>query len=162
MTQSNNSVVLEIQASDDLVFPSSASLINNAIIIAYKKSENSFDCPIGITVRLVDHDEGLSINSKFNNKSYATNVLAFLGDLEQEKELGLAPPFLGDIVVCLTVVEQEARALDISVSSHFIHMVVHGFLHLLGYDHNNEKEENRMKLLENKVLKVLYERGELN
>ena len=104
----------------------------------------------------------MSINSKFNNKSYATNVLAFVGDLEQEKELGLSPPFLGDIVVCLGVVEQEASELDISVSSHFIHMVVHGFLHLLGYDHFNDEEENKMKLVENKVLKALDERGVLN
>ena len=62
----------------------------------------------------------------------------------------------------LNVVEKEASALDISVSSHFIHMVVHGFLHLLGYDHFSDEEENKMKLLENKVLAVLDERGELN
>ena len=162
MTQSNNSIVLDIQASNDLVSPSSCDSINNAISIAYEKSEIRYDYPIGITVRMVDHDEGLSINSKFNNKSYATNVLAFLGDLEKEKELGLTPPFLGDIVVCLAVVEQEAKTLDISVSSHFIHMVVHGFLHLLGYDHFNDEEENKMKLVENKVLKALDERGVLN
>ena len=111
MTENNNSIVLDIQASDDLVFPSSSDLINNAIIIAYEKSEISHDCSIGVTVRLVDHDEGLSINSKFNNKSNATNVLAFIGDIEQEKELGLSPPFLGDIVVCLAVVEKEALSL---------------------------------------------------
>ena len=162
MTENNNSIVLDIQASDDLVFPSSSDLINNAIIIAYEKSEISHDYSIGVTLRLVDHDEGLSINSKFNNKSNATNVLAFIGDIEQEKELGLSPPFLGDIVVCLAVVEKEASALDISVSSHFIHMVVHGFLHLLGYDHFSDEEENKMKLLENEVLAVLDERGELN
>ena len=76
--------------------------------------------------------------------------------------MGLSPPFLGDIVVCLAVVEKEASALDISVSSHFIHMVVHGFLHLLGYDHFCDEEENKMKLIENKVLAILDERGELN
>ena len=162
MTENNNSIVLDIQSSDDLVFPNSSDLINNAINIAYEKSEISFDCSIGVTVRLVDHDEGSSINSEFNNKNNATNVLAFIGDLDQEKELGLSPPFLGDIVVCLDIVEQEASASDISVSSHFIHMVVHGFLHLLGYDHFNDEEENKMKLIENKVLAVLDERGELN
>jgi len=162
MTENNNSIVLDMQSSDDLVFPNSSDLINNAINIAYEKSEISYDYSIGITVRLVDYDEGLRINSKFNNKSNATNVLAFIGDLDQEKELGLSPPFLGDIVVCLDIVEQEASASDISVSSHFIHMVVHGFLHLLGYDHFNDEEENKMKLIENKVLAVLDERGELN
>ncbi len=162
MTENNNSIVLDIQSSDDLVFPNSSDLINNAINIAYEKSEISYDYSIGITVRLVDYDEGLRINSKFNNKSNATNVLAFIGDLDQEKELGLSPPFLGDIVVCLDIVEQEASASDISVSSHFIHMVVHGFLHLLGYDHFNDEEENKMKLIENKVLAVLDEKGELN
>lgn len=162
MTENNNSIVLDIQSSDDLVFPNSSDLINNAINIAYEKSEISYDYSIGITVRLVDYDEGLRINSKFNNKSNATNVLAFIGDLDQEKELGLSPPFLGDIVVCLDIVEQEASASDISVSSHFIHMVVHGFLHLLGYDHFNDEEENKMKLIENKVLAVLDDRGELN
>tara|TARA_B100001996_G_C18392874_1_gene489899 strand:+ start:28 stop:516 length:489 start_codon:yes stop_codon:yes gene_type:complete len=162
MTEENNPIVLDIQASNNLVFPSSSHLINNAINIAYEKSEISYDYSIGITVRLVDYDEGLRINSKFNNKSNATNVLAFIGDLDQEKELGLSPPFLGDIVVCLDIVEQEASASDINVSSHFIHMVVHGFLHLLGYDHFNDEEENKMKLIENKVLAVLDERGELN
>ena len=162
MTENNNSIVLDIQASDYLVFPSSRDLINNAISIAYEKSDVSHDYSIGITVRVVDHDEGLSINSKFNNKTNATNVLAFIGELEEEKELGISPPFLGDIVVCLAVVEKEASSLNISVSSHFIHMVVHGFLHLLGYDHFNDEEENKMKLIENKVLAVLDERGELN
>ena len=162
MTENNNSIVLDIQASDDLVFPSSSDLINNAISIAYEKSDVSHDYSIGITVRVVDHDEGLSINSKFNNKTKATNVLAFIGELEEEKELGISPPFLGDIVVCLAVVEKEASSLNISVSSHFIHMVVHGFLHLLGYDHFNDEEENKMKLIENKVLAILDERGELN
>jgi len=162
MTEKNNSIVLDMQSSDDLVFPNSSDLINNAINIAYEKSEISYDYSIGITIRLVDYDEGLRINSKFNNKTNATNVLAFIGDLDQEKELGLSPPFLGDIVVCLDIVEQEASASDISVSSHFIHMVVHGFLHLLGYDHFNDEEENKMKLIENKVLAVLDDRGELN
>jgi probable rRNA maturation factor len=67
----------------------------------------------------------------------------------------VSPPFLGDIIVCQTVIEEEARSLDIEVSSHFIHMVVHGFLHLLGYDHLNDEQENKMKSIENKVLAEL-------
>ena len=95
---------------------------------------------MGSEMGIRNRDEGMGINSKCNNKSNATNVLAFIGDIEQEKEVGLSPPFLGDIVVCLAVVEKADSALYISVSSHFIHMVVRGFLHLLGYDHFSDEE----------------------
>jgi len=155
MIENNNSFVIDIQTSGDLVFPSSIELINRAIAITYEISDKSYNYCIGMTIRLVDFDEGLSINKKFKKKNKPTNVLAFLGELEKEKALGVSPPFIGDIIVCQTVVEQEAKSLDIEVSSHFIHMVVHGFLHLLGYDHLNDEQENKMKSIENKVLAEL-------
>jgi probable rRNA maturation factor len=75
-------------------------------------------------------------------------VLAFPADLPGEIEV----PFLGDLVICGAVVEREAREQGKSVESHWAHMVVHGSLHLLGYDHGTDDEAARMEALEVQIL----------
>lgn len=147
--------IVDFQSSDNMTFPVETLLMNKAIKIAYVNASQTYNYPVGVTLRLVNSEEGLSINKQFKKINKPTNVLAFSGDLEKERTLGISPPFLGDIIVCLPVVEKEAKALNIGVSSHFLHMVIHGFLHLLGYDHNTDKEEIEMMQLENLVLTEL-------
>ena len=147
--------IVDFQSSDNMTFPVETLLMNKAIKIAYVNASQTYNYPVGVTLRLVNSEEGLSINKQFKKINKPTNVLAFTGDLEKERTLVMSPPFLGDIIVCLPVVEKEAKALNIGVSSHFLHMVIHGFLHLLGYDHNTDKEEIEMMQLENLVLTEL-------
>ena len=147
--------IVDFQSSNNMTFPVETLLMNKAIKIAYVNASKTYNYPVGVTLRLVNSEEGLSINKQFKKINKPTNVLAFTGDLEKERTLGISPPFLGDIIVCLPVVEKEAKALNIGVSSHFLHMVIHGFLHLLGYDHNTDKEEIKMIQLENLVLTEL-------
>jgi probable rRNA maturation factor len=108
--------------------------------------------PIGnITVRLVGDDESQRLNSTYRNKSGATNVLAFSGPQDPT----LVPDedrALGDIVICLPVVYREARDQGKHAVAHMAHMAVHGTLHLLGFDHDNEADARRMEDLETLIL----------
>jgi|TARA_B100000959_G_scaffold283034_1_gene350928 probable rRNA maturation factor len=155
MKTEDSSFIVDFQSSDNMSFPVKALLVNKAIKIAYVNASQTYNYTFGITLRLVDSEEGRFINKQFKKINQPTNVLAFSGDLEKERALGITPPFLGDIIVCLPVVEKEAKALHKGVSSHFLHMVIHGFLHLLGYDHHTDKEEKQMIQLEKLVLTEL-------
>ena len=84
-----------------------------------------------VTIRVTDEEEMRALNDRWRNVNRPTNVLSFpLGD----KSDGL-PGLLGDVVVCAPVIRQEAAAQDKSARAHWAHIVIHGVLHLLGYDH---------------------------
>jgi len=104
-----------------------------------------------LTIRIVDEKEGTELNEKWRKSNGATNVLSFPIDGIEEK----APDYIGDIVICAPVVEKEATQQDKSLSAHWAHMVVHGTLHLLGYDHTEEKEAEIMESLETDILEKL-------
>lgn len=104
-----------------------------------------------ISVRLVDREEMAALNRQYRDKAGPTNVLSFPSDLPPE--LGL--PLLGDIVICAPVVREEARQQDKSERAHWAHMLVHGTLHLLGYDHVEEDDATAMEALESTILKQL-------
>jgi len=97
-----------------------------------------------ITLRLVDEDEGQALNRDYRGKDYATNVLTFVYD-----DL---PQLAGDIVICPAVVEREAQQQNKSVTAHYAHLVVHGVLHLHGYDHEDEAEAREMEALETQIV----------
>ena len=101
-----------------------------------------------ITVRFVDTDEGRSLNRTYRSKDYATNVLSF--PYQQE------PSLCGDLVLCAPVVAIEASAQGKSLEAHYAHLIVHGMLHLQGYDHETGKKEAReMENQERRVLAAL-------
>ena len=85
-----------------------------------------------ITVRFVEAEEGRLLNKDFRSKDYATNVLSFPYESE--------PIVCGDLVICAPVVEREAAEQDKALEAHFAHLVVHGILHLQGYDHETGKK----------------------
>lgn len=101
-----------------------------------------------VSLRLVDEEEIRMLNSTYRHKDYATNVLSFPADLPEE----LALPLLGDIVVCAHVVGREAQEQGKTWEAHWAHMLVHGTLHLLGYDHVEDEEALEMESLETRII----------
>ncbi len=104
-----------------------------------------------LTVRIVDATEGAALNERWRGKQGPTNVLSFpLSGLED-----LAPGLLGDIVLCAPVLKAEAAAQGKSIAQHCAHLLVHGALHLLGYDHVTSREARVMERLETGLLAEL-------
>jgi len=101
-----------------------------------------------ISLRIVDEDESQALNHQYRGKDKPTNVLSFPADIPPE--LGL--PLLGDLVICAQVVAREAEQQHKALSAHWAHMVVHGTLHLLGYDHIEDDEAEIMENLETRIL----------
>lgn len=97
-----------------------------------------------VTVRFVDAEEGRSLNAQYRGKEYATNVLTFPYARE--------PALSGDLVLCLPVVLREAAEQGKTASAHFAHLVVHGMLHLQGYDHETGTEARIMEQMERDIL----------
>ncbi len=104
-----------------------------------------------LTIRLVDTEESQQLNKQYRQKDKATNVLSFPFEVPEGIELNL----LGDLVICAQVVEQEAKTQQKALFDHWAHMVVHGCLHLLGYDHINDDKADEMEALEIKILAQL-------
>ncbi len=104
-----------------------------------------------VSVRITDADEITMLNRQYRGKDYATNVLSFPADLPPELKL----PHLGDIAICADVVEREAREQNKSSEAHWAHMVIHGTLHLLGYDHVDDADAEIMEALEIEILRTL-------
>jgi len=102
-----------------------------------------------LTLRFVDEAEARALDRNFRGKDHATNVLTFaLGDATAEPSHVEA-----DIVICVPVVEREARQQDKSFDDHVAHLVVHGTLHACGHDHETDREAAAMEALEGKVLR---------
>lgn len=104
-----------------------------------------------LSVRVVDEAEITALNHEFRGKDYPTNVLSF----PYEAMPGVESALLGDIVICAPVVAREAIEQGKPVESHWAHMVIHGALHLLGHDHHDAAEADRMEQLETRLLEQL-------
>src|SRR5579885_2148787 len=96
-----------------------------------------------VSLRIVGAREGRAVNHRYRGRDYATNVLSFPAELPQ----GIKSPLLGDIVICAPFVAREAREQGKSVRDHYAHLTVHGVLHLLGFDHQNEGDATKMEAL---------------
>ena len=112
------------------------------------------DCEIGIAC--VDVDESHQLNLEYRGKDKPTNVLSFPSDLPDEMATILDSFPIGDLVICIPVVLQEARDQSKTPIEHFTHMLVHGTLHLMGYDHETSDEDaEEMEALEIEILAKL-------
>jgi probable rRNA maturation factor len=107
-----------------------------------------------LAIRLVAEDEGLALNRHYRGKDYATNVLSFPADMADGVTLpdGVRMPLLGDLVLCAPVIEREAREQGKDLRAHYAHLTVHGTLHLLGWDHGDDREAECMEQLEREIL----------
>ena len=98
-----------------------------------------------MTVRFIDAEEGRTLNAAYRHKDYATNVLSFPYETQ--------PAVIGDLAICLPVVLKEAAAQGKPAAAHFAHLIVHGMLHLQGYDHETGAAEAlRMENMERSIL----------
>lgn len=109
-----------------------------------------------VTIRIVDTEESQFLNFNYRNKAKPTNVLSFPSDLPKEILQILPNRPLGDLVICLPVVIAEADEQGKTEQEHFAHLVVHGILHLLGYDHElSTEDEVIMESLEIEIMESL-------
>ncbi len=100
-----------------------------------------------IAIRLVETDEGQALNKEYRGKDYATNVLSFPYDTE--------PVVSGDLVICPDVVAREAVEQNKPLAAHYAHLVVHGMLHLQGWDHENDDDAQAMEKEETEILAAM-------
>ena len=126
--------------------PSNETIIHWAELALDEKHKDA-----EITLRVVDEKEGHMLNKEWRNKDSATNVLSFpIGEpIEQ------APHLLGDIVVCAPIVEKEAKIQEKKIEAHWAHLIIHGILHLQGYDHQSDDDANTMESKEIEILKKI-------
>jgi len=104
-----------------------------------------------LCIRLVDPEESRELNHQYRGKDKSTNVLSFPFEVPDDIPLNL----LGDLVICADVVRREAEEQNKPLHNHWAHMVVHGTLHLIGYDHINDEDAEEMEQLERKILAQL-------
>lgn len=104
-----------------------------------------------VAIRIVDEAEITALNTQYCHKDYATNVLSFPSDLPEDCE----PPILGDLAICAAVVAREATEQHKALAAHWAHMVIHGCLHLLGFDHIDDDEADNMEAREVAIMQTL-------
>lgn len=139
-------VIIDLQQATDADVPSEQQFQRWASAALAEVNE---DCEL--TIRLVDETESAELNNAYRGKNYPTNVLSF----PFESPVPLEPVLLGDLVLCVPVVEREAAEQDKTINDHWAHLIVHGCLHLLGYDHIEDDEAELMESLEIKILHKL-------
>ncbi|MFY1051652.1 MULTISPECIES: rRNA maturation RNase YbeY [Pseudomonas] len=138
---------LDLQLATDGQHPDAALLRQWCELALRQRTADS-----ELTIRLVDEAEGRELNHTWRHKDYATNVLSFPADVPEGI---LDIPLLGDLVICVPVVEREAAEQGKTPEAHWAHLVIHGCLHLLGYDHIEEDEALEMEDLERQLLAEL-------
>ncbi|MGZ8158221.1 MAG: rRNA maturation RNase YbeY [Methylobacter sp.] len=135
---------IEIQA----VFESAGQPDQQQIQLWVDAALADYDRDTEIVVRIVDEQESAELNEQYRHKSGPTNILSFPVDLPEGVDLDL----LGDLVICAPVLEKEALEQNKLLAHHWAHIIVHGVLHLLGYDHI---DETQAELMENKEIAIL-------
>ncbi|EPO1787368.1 rRNA maturation RNase YbeY [Cronobacter turicensis] len=141
-------VILDLQVAceDTAGLPDEAQFQTwlNAVVPQFQEESE-------VTVRLVDEAESHDLNLTYRGMDKPTNVLSF----PFEAPPGIEMPLLGDLIICRQVVEREAREQEKLLAAHWAHMVVHGSLHLLGYDHIEDDEAEEMEGIETEIMLAL-------
>jgi probable rRNA maturation factor len=115
-------------------------------ITAALKSQKLQDAEVSLYI--VDEKESQELNTQYRGKENPTNILSFPADIPEE----VGVPLLGDLVICAPVVEREAKEQQKSLDAHWAHMLIHGSLHLLGYDHIEDEDAEQMENLETSII----------
>jgi len=140
-------VDLQIVTENEDALPLLADIEKWVTLAVLSGSETERD-EAELTVRIVQSDESQQLNKNYRGKDKPTNVLSF----PFQNPPGITLPLLGDLVICKEVVEKEAVEQGKELNVHWAHMLIHGTLHLLGYDHIVENEAVEMENLETKLL----------
>ena len=140
---------LDIQKACEAPIPVSNETLKQWVQLALTSHQNQAE----LTLRLVDADEIHALNKTYRKQDKATNVLAFPSNLPDE--VLLECPLLGDVIICPTVLKEESLRLKTPLIHHWAHIVIHGVLHLLGYDHIQNHDADIMQALEAEKLATL-------
>lgn len=144
----------QIAVKETSGLPSEADLVKYAETAARDLVANA-----SMTVRVAEEDESHALNMEYRHVDRPTNVLSFPYELPEDlppEALAEFPEnYLGDLVICKSVVEREAREQNKTPEEHWAHMVVHGTLHLLGFDHLTDEEAREMENRETAALREL-------
>ena len=122
-----------------------------------KKAKDS----LSLVIRIVDEEEGIALNHTYRDKNTATNVLSFPYEVPEyaadipELQNEYSQQYLGDLVLCEKVVINEAKAQNKTLEQHWAHLIIHGVLHLQGYDHIDDHDAIIMESLEIEIMKHL-------
>ena len=145
-------VIIDLQIATDEPLDSypSLELMTKWATVALKTGGRTKDSEI--TIRMVDSDEIHQLNSTYRHVDRPTNILSFPFELPEGVD---DLPLLGDLVVCKEVLERECKEQNKTLEEHFAHLIVHGCLHLIGYDHIEEEDAKEMEPLEIKALSEL-------
>jgi probable rRNA maturation factor len=140
-------IILDLQqASSANDLPTEAELLR-----CLEAAVSPFQADAEVTIRIVDETESQQLNFDYREKDKPTNVLSFPFQCPPGIEL----PLLGDLVICAQVVAREAQEQQKTLQAHWAHMVVHGSLHLLGFDHINDADAEEMEAEEIQILQEL-------
>ena len=134
--------VIDIQHAYDGDLPVSDTMIRDWAQLSLKPYKECAE----LTIRLVNPDEMTHLNHTYRQQNKVTNVLAFPSSYPQE--ISLDYPLLGDIIICPDVLKTESDTLKTPLIAHWAHIVIHGILHLLGYDHINDEDAQIMQAIE--------------
>lgn len=137
---------LQIATDDNQNLPTEEQIIQWLNVILPQFMDNA-----EITIRIVDEQESQQLNNTYRHKDKPTNVLSF----PFESPIEIEVPLLGDLIICKQVVEAEAKEQHKSLTAHWAHMIVHGCLHLLGYDHILDEEAEEMENIEIDIMQQL-------
>ena len=137
---------LQIATDDNQNLPTEEQIMQWLNVILPQFMDNA-----EITIRIVDEQESQQLNNTYRHKDKPTNVLSF----PFESPIEIEVPLLGDLIICKQVVEAEAKEQDKSLTAHWAHMIVHGCLHLLGYDHILDEEAEEMENIEIDIMQQL-------
>ena len=137
---------LQIVTDDNQNLPTEEQIIQWLNVILPQFMDNA-----EITIRIVDEQESQQLNNTYRHKDKPTNVLSF----PFESPIEIEVPLLGDLIICKQVVEAEAKEQHKSLTAHWAHMIVHGCLHLLGYDHILDEEAEEMENIEIDIMQQL-------
>ena len=137
---------IDIQYASPAIQKSLDAVASSTLIKKWVKATTQYEGLI--TLRFVNLAEGKKLNLSFRQKDQATNVLTFPYTLTKQA-------LSADIILCLPVIQKEARAQNKTLKSHLAHLIIHGCLHAQNFDHETEKEARNMENREVKVLKLL-------
>ena len=140
-------ITLDIQRASDAESLPENAMFQQWVDAALGQYDRSFE----LTIRLVDEQESQNLNHTYRGKDKPTNVLSFPFEVPD----GIDMDLLGDLVICTQVVAREATEQNKALAAHWAHMVIHGCLHLLGFDHISDDEAEEMEALEIDILKKL-------
>lgn len=143
-------VIVELAVSDSVEF-GETDIPDEQSFQRWAESACLDDAEVITSMQIISREEMQQLNKDYRGKDKPTNVLSFPMQLPEEVDIKL----LGDLALCADVIEEEALQQGKSIESHWAHMVVHGMLHLQGYDHINDTEAEAMESMEINILNQL-------